>query len=68
MGGQVTPDTMVVDKTNFEILSRETATKTIMTVRTVTGTEEQDVPIDKQNEPVLGEETAVALAKTRRQN
>jgi len=62
VGGLVTPDTMVVDKATFTILSREIATKTMMTVRTETGTEEQAVPKDKQKEAVLDEKTAVELA------
>ena len=44
VGGLVTPDTVVVDKATHEILSRETAVKTVMTVRTETGTEEHAVP------------------------
>ncbi|KAA3658453.1 MAG: hypothetical protein DWQ04_25080 [Chloroflexi bacterium] len=63
VGGQVTPDSVVVDKSTYEILSRETAVKTIMTVRTETGTEEQAVPVEKQNEQVLDGETAVSLTK-----
>lgn len=63
VSGQVTPDSIVVDKATNDILSREIATKTIMTVRTETGTEAQPVPAAKQNEAVLDEATAVALAK-----
>lgn len=62
VGGLVTPDTVVVDKSNWDIVSRETTTKTVMTVRTETGTEEQTVPEDKQNEAVLDEATAIELA------
>lgn len=62
VGGQVTPDTSVVDKSTFTILSQEVAKKTMMTVRTETGTEEQAVPVNKQNEAVLDEKTAVSLA------
>ena len=63
VGGQVTPDTVVVDKSNWQILSRETATKTMMTVRTDTGTEEQPVPPAQQNQPVLDDATAIELAR-----
>ena len=63
VGGQVTPDTMVVDKSTYDILSSETAVKTVMTVRTGTGTKEQAVPAEMQNEAVLDRETAVSLAK-----
>ena len=63
VGGLVTPDSMVVDKNNWKIVSRETAPKTTMTVRSDNGTIEQAVPQEKQNEQVLDDETAVALAK-----
>ena len=63
VGGQVTPDTAVLNKSTFAIISHEVASKTMMTVRTETGTEEKPVPVEKQNEAVLDEETAVSLAK-----
>jgi pyruvate,water dikinase len=63
VGGLVTPDTVIVDKTNSKILSRETATKTIMTTRADHGTDEQPVPREKQNRPVIGDATAITLAR-----
>ena len=63
VGGEVTPDTVILDKTTWGILSRETATKTVMTVRTKLGTEEQAVPQVDQNRPVLSDDMAVSLAK-----
>ena len=63
VSGQVTPDTMIVDKSSWEILSNETTTKTVMTVRTSEGTEEQAVPVEMQNKQVLDVDTAVSLAK-----
>ena len=63
VGGQVTPDTVTIAKTTYEILSRETAVKTTMTVRTEHGTTEQAVPQAQQNEQVLADETAVQLAR-----
>ena len=63
VSGQVTPDTVVVDKSNRQILSRETATKTTMTVRTDTGTEEQPVPPAQQNQAVLNDAAAIKLAR-----
>ena len=62
VGGLVTPDTIVVDKTTYSILSRETATKTVMTVRTETGTEEQPIARSHQNRPVLDDRMAQQLA------
>ena len=62
VSGQVTPDTVVVEKSTGTILSRETATKTLMTVRTDTGTEERDVPQAQRDQQVLDDATAVQLA------
>lgn len=63
VGGHVNPDTVVVDKLTHDILSRETVTKTMMTVRTKTGTEERAVPQAQQDAQVLADETAVELAQ-----
>ena len=63
VSGQVTPDTAVVDKSTWTILSRGTATKTMMTVRTHTGTEERSVPQAQQNQQVLDDATTVQLAR-----
>jgi len=62
VSGLVTPDTVVVDQEKLEILSRETTTKTVMTVRTATGTEEQAIPQAQQEQPVLDDEQARQLA------
>ena len=53
VGGLVTPDTITVDKLKFRIVDSTIATKLVQTVRTPTGTEEQEVPEDLQNERVL---------------
>ena len=63
VGGQVTPDTVVVDKSNWQIIGRETTAKRIMTVRTSYGTEAQPVPHAQQNQPVVDDSTAVNLAQ-----
>lgn len=63
VGGQVTPDTVVVEKATGDILSRETATKTTMTVRTDTGTEERDVPQARRDQQVLDDATTAQLAR-----
>ena len=62
VGGQVTPDSTVVDKSDWQIRSRATATKTVMTVRTDTGTAEVPVPQPEQNQPVLDDGIALELA------
>ena len=48
---------------SWKILSRETVTKTMMTVRTKTGTEEQSVPRAQQEQQVLDDATTVQLAR-----
>jgi pyruvate,water dikinase len=63
VGGQVTPDTVIVDKSDQKIVSRETATKTIMTVPTEGGTLDQPVPQAQQNQPAIDDVTAVELAQ-----
>ena len=49
VSGQVTPDTVVVEKATWHILARETTIKTVMTMRTTTGTAEQAVPPVQQS-------------------
>ncbi|MBE2225504.1 MAG: phosphoenolpyruvate synthase, partial [Anaerolineae bacterium] len=63
VGGLVNPDTVIVDKSTWRVHSRETGTKTVMTVRTETGTTDQPVPEAQQTQPVLDDKTAVSLAK-----
>ena len=62
VGGLVTPDTVLVDKSTKEILSRETTDKRVMTVRTDRGAEEQAVPQAQQSQPVLEDAMALQLA------
>jgi len=63
VSGAVTPDTLVVDKETGRIISRETAEKKVMTVRTQTGTREVPVPESRQKKAVLTGAQAVELAK-----
>jgi pyruvate,water dikinase len=60
VGGQVTPDTIVVS--GGAVIKSRTADKTVMTVRTPDGTEERPVPPALRREPVLSAEQAVELA------
>ena len=64
VGGRVTPDTLVVDTTTWEVLSRETASKSVMTALAPAGTEERRVPVGQRDRPVLDDATAVDLART----
>ncbi len=63
VGGAVTPDTITVNKLTGGLITRETAEKLVMTVRTETGTEEQPVPPTLQNIPVLSDEQAAQLTR-----
>lgn len=68
VGGLVTPDTLIVDKATGRVLTRETADKQVMTVRTESahpgsGTVEQPVPEAKREAPVLSDEQAAELVQ-----
>ncbi len=63
VGGLVTPDSLTVDKATGKVLTRETADKQAMTVRVEEGTEEQPVPEELRNAPVLDDEQAAELAR-----
>lgn len=63
VGGQVTPDTFVVEKTSGTIIEQHIAEKDVMTVRTPTGTREEPVPVDKRSISVLTAEQAKELAQ-----
>jgi phosphohistidine swiveling domain-containing protein len=63
VGGKVTPDNLIVEKTSGRLLSRETASKEIMTVRVNGGTEDQTVPENLRQVPVLDDESAAELAR-----
>lgn len=62
VGGTVTPDLYVVRKRDLEILSRQIAEKTCMTVATAEGTREVPVPGCMQREPALDNAQIKALA------
>jgi len=63
VGGQVTPDTIVVDKASGAITQQEISEKDVMTVRTPDGTHEEAVPVEKRKLPVLSAEQAPELAR-----
>ncbi|MFC4113093.1 PEP/pyruvate-binding domain-containing protein [Nonomuraea zeae] len=60
VGGQVTPDTIVV--CGGAVTESRTSDKTVMTVRTPTGTHEEPVPDDLRRAAVLDAAQAVELA------
>jgi pyruvate,water dikinase len=63
VGGLVTPDMLVVDKTSGAILEQQIADKQQMTVRSDSGTLEQDVPAELRRASVLNAGTTAELVK-----
>lgn len=63
VGGQVTPDTIVVDKASGTIRQQEISEKSIMTVRTSEGTREEAVPADKRTQAALSTAQATELVR-----
>jgi phosphohistidine swiveling domain-containing protein len=61
VGGLVTPDSLTVDKVSGRVLNRQTADKQVMTVCTASTTEEQPVPENLRQAPVLDDAAAVQL-------
>jgi pyruvate,water dikinase len=63
VGGQVTPDTYVVDKASGRLVEQQLHDKSVMTVRTPEGTHEEAVPDDRRMKAVLTQEQAAELAR-----
>ena len=63
VSGQVTPDTVVVDKASGAIIKQEISEKDVMTVRTLEGTHEEPVPVDRRSRAVLSPAQAAELAR-----
>ncbi|MEN3540701.1 PEP/pyruvate-binding domain-containing protein [Microbispora sp. ZYX-F-249] len=61
VGGQVTPDVVVVS--GGAVVEERTGDKTVMTVRVPGGTRDEPVPEDMRRIPVLTEPQALALAE-----
>ncbi len=62
VGGLVTPDTLTLEKSTGVVIKRETAEKTIQTVRIEGGTKEMPVPETLRRAPVLSDNKAAELA------
>src|SRR5512142_2660175 len=62
VGGQVTPDTVVVDKASGAITQQEISEKDVMTVPTQSGTREESVPADRRAQAVLSPAQVTELA------
>jgi rifampicin phosphotransferase len=63
VSGAVTPDTIMVNKSTLGSVRRETAEKSIMTVRTESGTSEQPVPARLKKAAVLNNARVKELAR-----
>jgi phosphohistidine swiveling domain-containing protein len=63
VAGQVTPDTVVVDKASGTILEEQISEKDVMTVRTQSGTREEPVPPEKRARAVLTSSQVTELAR-----
>ncbi len=63
VSGQVTPDTMVVDKAGGMLKDVQISEKQVMTVRTASGTREEPVPADQRRQAVLSPAQAAELAR-----
>ena len=63
VGGQVTPDTVVVDRASGTITEQEISEKDVMTVRTREGTHEEPVPAERRTRAVLSPVQAAELAR-----
>src|SRR6266487_4402996 len=63
VGGQVTPDTVVVGKAGGYFIEPETTEKDVMTVRTLEGTREEPVPADRRTRAALSPAQAAELAR-----
>jgi pyruvate,water dikinase len=63
VGGAVTPDTVIVDKTTERIVECETADKHVMTVCVEGGTAEQATPAHLRYAPTLRDSQVIALAR-----
>jgi len=63
VGGQVTPDTIIVDKQTGAIESLHVADKDVMTVRLPEGTREEPVPAEKRRQAALPPAQAAELVR-----
>ena len=61
VGGLVTPDSLTVEKASGRVLNRQTSDKQVMTVRTASTTEEQSVPENLRQAPVVDDAAAAQL-------
>ncbi|MCX6046419.1 MAG: PEP/pyruvate-binding domain-containing protein, partial [Chloroflexi bacterium] len=63
VGGQVTPDTVIIDKASGAIVEQQINSKDVMTVRTPSGTREEPTPTVQRMQAALTPEQATELAR-----
>ncbi len=63
VGGLVTPDAVIVDKSSGAIITSEINVKDVMTVRTPAGTHEEPVPENRRRQAVLSSTQVAELAR-----
>ncbi len=63
VGGEVTPDTIIVKKQGTRVVTRETGDKALMTVRRDGGTRVEAVPESRRRARVLDDEAAAELTR-----
>jgi len=63
VGGQVTPDIVVVDRAGGGVIEYQVGSKSVMTVPAATGTIDQDTPAALRDAPVLTADEATELAR-----
>src|SRR5213082_3228723 len=63
VSGQVTPDTVVVDRASGTIIAQQISEKEVMTVCSPKGTSEEPVPVGKRTSAVLTAVQAAQLAR-----
>ncbi|HEV2656140.1 MAG TPA: PEP/pyruvate-binding domain-containing protein [Ktedonobacteraceae bacterium] len=63
VSGQITPDTVVVDRASGTIIAQQISEKEVMTVCSQSGTSEEPVPVGKRTSAVLTAVQAAQLAR-----
>jgi len=63
VSGSITPDTYIVDKSNFKILDKKLSTQSWAYVKSEQGNKKENIPKDKQSLQKIEDKYIIALAK-----
>lgn len=63
VGGQVAPDTFIVNQQTHTLESQEIADKEVMTARVIEGTHEEPVPVEKRKQATLSTAQVIELSQ-----